>query len=168
MRSGGSHGLLVLLLVHIGLVHSFVPCSFPSGVTNCHEVDPPPRSFASKGAMIPRLPSHGTRPTASTVSHVCRRQSDEDGSRFEPRWLSPAKAVLSSLLATALIFTGSIPGWELSTEQHSGGRGGVPLASAASFNDEQRAIAETWVRMTDSGSTTSASMCLPRKLQSQL
>lgn len=69
-----------------------------------------------------------------------------------------ARAVIATILATAVVFTGVVPAWEVApgSMEHSertarrvaSSIGGVPSASAAGFNDEQRAIAETWVSVT--------------------
>ena len=64
-----------------------------------------------------------------------------------------ARAMIATILATAVVFTGVAPAWEVApgSREHSqrtsrvASVGGVPSASAAGFNDEQRAIAETWV-----------------------
>lgn len=65
----------------------------------------------------------------------------------------PIKAVLSSLLAASVVLTGVVPGLEM--ESLPAGRNsvtrvvataGVPNSAAATFNTEQAAIAETWVR----------------------
>lgn len=62
--------------------------------------------------------------------------------------------MIATILATAVVFTGVVPAWEVAPgsmehSQRTATRvtsvGGVPSASAAGFNDEQRAIAETWV-----------------------
>lgn len=82
-----------------------------------------------------------------------------------PSWPPAVRAVFSSLLAATLVLTGVVPGWEVDSQ--STGRTqratyvgtiqtvsptlhtsvGVPAARAASFNDEQKAIAETWVSL---------------------
>lgn len=79
----------------------------------------------------------------------------DDTDRVTPYWHpARARAMIATVLATAVVFTGVVPVWEVapgSTEhsQRTATRvtsvGGVPSASAAGFNDEQRAIAETWV-----------------------
>ena len=73
----------------------------------------------------------------------------------KPLLWRPQRAVVSTLLATAVLLTGIVPSYELENRQTSLDQPsiarvvpswGLRTAGAATFNDAQRAIAETWVR----------------------
>lgn len=138
--------LLLALLLHVRAVHALIPRVVPS---RCHD-----RVASSRQMSLVRWSTSSPRTQCimsidknSMMSQVPPRLGSA------PMWHHPARAVLSSLLASAIVLTGAVPGWEVassSTERNpTVARAvpslGVPSASAASFNDEQRAIAETWV-----------------------
>lgn len=147
MGSTRYRGLFLVLVLQPGPIYSLVP----------HVV--PPRA-CRHGAFSPESPviaqtssqPHTRRCTSSTMSQQSPRR---DGTgRVMPNWHPVrARAMIATILATAVVFTGVVPAWEVApgSMEHSqrtarvASVGGVPSASAAGFNDEQRAIAETWV-----------------------
>lgn len=149
--------LVLLLVLHNGLVHSMAlrVCSltrvskqYGSGLSS-----PMLPSAAAAGATTESQRRHRRRTwnmvSSSSSSSSSSQQNDHDhgegAASLSSRTLSPAKAVVSSLLATAVVLTGVVPGWEV---QHptTFPASGVPAAAATTFNTEQAAIAETWVR----------------------
>lgn len=85
-----------------------------------------------------------------------RQDNNSNSKNGNTSWFS-ARALLSSWLAATMVVTGAVPGLELESLPTVRSNlwaapsivtlsSGVPTASAASFNDDQRAIAETWVR----------------------
>lgn len=140
--------LLLALPLYNKLTHAFAPRVVPS---RFHE-----RLGSSRQTSVVRW-------STSSKRTRCIMSIDNSMSPTPPRLGSaptwhPARALLSSLLASTVVLTGSVPGWEVASSsiernptfaQQVVPSFGVPSASAAGFNDEQRAIAETWVSTID-------------------
>lgn len=136
--------LLLVLPLHDRLIHAFAPHLFPS---RFHE-----RLGSSRQTSMVRW-STSSRRTLCIMSIDDSMSQTPPPLGSAPTW-HPARAMLSSVLASAIVLTGAVPGWEVASSsmernptfgQQVVPGFGVPSASAAGFNDEQRAIAETWV-----------------------
>lgn len=127
------YSLCLVLVLHDGLVHSLAP-----------------------RVSLARVSQHGSwfrlepATTTTTSQQRCRTrntmlsssQQNDGGASLSST--SPVKAALSSLLAATVVMTGVVPGWEVGSGMSV--TAGVPSAAATTFNTEQAAIAETWVR----------------------
>lgn len=122
-------GLFLAFLIHDGLVNSLAPRPFSSRIDQ--------HVFSLRPSQARRL------------QHQCNmspsQQPDAADSGIPSSTWSPVRFVLSSLLATTVVLTGALPGLEPGCRSTVVPTIGVRAAGAASFNDEQRAIAETWV-----------------------
>lgn len=138
------YGLLLVLLLHDEVVYSLAPRASLSHAFQRGACSPRQRGRACTTPQQPR------RRTCSTQRSSSRNRMIMSESGMPP----PVKAVLSSLLAASVVLTGVVPGLEVESLRPTGrntvtqvvATAGVPNAAAATFNTEQAAIAETWVR----------------------
>lgn len=159
MTRGRHYGVLVLLLLHAEYLHSFVNvvCPFRTSERNPHG--------DSTAAFSTPQPCSSSQPVRWMGNMSQRENHVQPGQRPSAvmcsdstnSWITTArKVLLSSCLTASLVLSGVVPGSQLefrsternfptvTTARHEQ-RTVVPAAVAASFNDEQRTIAETWV-----------------------
>lgn len=150
------YSLCLVLVLHDGLVHSLAPrvCSL-TRVSQQHgggywsSVESAAAADSTTGSQLRhrrRTRNMISSSTSSLPPSQHNHHEDGDGvASFSSSASPPFRAVLSLLLATTVVLTGVVPGWEV---QHPMmfSPGGVPAAAATTFNTEQAAIAETWVR----------------------
>lgn len=154
------YSLCLVVVLHDGLVHSLAPrVSSLTRVLQQHgngfwsPMEPASAAAAPAADARTRSQHRHLMMASSPPSPFQQNDHDHDhddgaasfGSSSSAS--SPVKAVLSSLLATAVVLTGVVPGWDV--QQHptmSAMHSGVPAAAATTFNAEQAAVAETWVR----------------------
>lgn len=131
-----------MLLLNDRLVHSLTTGIFPS-------------RLLQHGVSVSSATSQRRRRTCNNMIMSDQRGDDDTAPRGST---SPVKAVLSSLLAATVVLTGVVPGLEVrstSTLERKAAVAvatttSVPSASAATFNTEQAAVAETWVSLESS------------------
>lgn len=125
----------------------------------------PSYAFSPGTSLPPRSVHHTFSALRIKTSRVPSKRScfnmslwlERDSTAFDNDRASwcPVKVLLSTAVATSLMFSGGVPSLELQShstmQKPSVEQGmltiapGVPMAHAAKFNDEQRTIAETWV-----------------------
>lgn len=145
MGSTRYRGLFLVLVLQHGSIHSLVP----------HVLSP---RACRHGLFAPESPISAQtswRDTKRSTGTMSQQSPPRDGTgRTMAHWHPVgARAMIATILATAVVFTGVAPAWEVAPGSMERSQrtariasvGGVPSASAAGFNDEQRAIAETWV-----------------------
>lgn len=146
-RSRNCCVLLVLLFCH-GLVQSFKPPSIHSRLDRWELT-----------ATTKLLPFADVKVCRYPPTHLCMHTfgspPPKQDSYNRMHW-SSVRSVLSSLLVASVVLTGIVPSCGLGNGPVSSDPSapvqvvptcwGLPAASATTFNDAERAIAETWVR----------------------
>lgn len=140
--------VLLVLLSRDGRVQSFKPPSIHSRLDRWELI-----------GTTELLPFAAMKVCRSPPTHLCMHTfgspSPKQDSSNRMHW-SSVRSVLSSLLVAGVVLTGIVPSWELGNGPVSSDPlapvqvvptcWGLPAAGATTFNDAERAIAETWVR----------------------
>lgn len=140
--------VLLVLLFHHGLVQSFKLPSIHSRLDRWELT-----------ARTKLLPFAAMKVCRSPPSHLCMHTfgspPPKQDSYNRMHW-SSVRSVLSSVLVAGVVLTGIVPSCGLGNGPISSNPSapvhvvptywGLPAAGATTFNDAERAIAETWVR----------------------